>query len=329
MASTRAAATLLLLLALAGNSSAQLSTGFYSYSCPGVYGAVKSVMQSAIAREKRMGASILRLFFHDCFVQGCDASLLLDDTPSFQGEKMANPNNGSVRGFEVIDAVKSAVEKLCPGVVSCADILALAAEISVELSGGPKWAVLLGRLDSKKADFKSAENLPSPFDNLTVLEQKFAAVGLHTVDLVALSGAHTFGRVQCQFVTGRLYNFSGTNRPDPTLNSGYRAFLAQRCPQNGSPSALNDLDPTTPNLFDNHYYTNLEVNRGFLGSDQELKSAPQAQGVTAPVVDQFATSQAAFFSSFAQSMINMGNIQPLTDPAKGEVRCDCRVANDD
>ena len=61
--------SLLLLLALAGTSSAQLSTGFYSYSCPGVYGAVKSVMQAAIAKEKRMGASILRLLFHDCFVQ--------------------------------------------------------------------------------------------------------------------------------------------------------------------------------------------------------------------------------------------------------------------
>ncbi|PWZ26706.1 hypothetical protein Zm00014a_039223 [Zea mays] len=96
-----------------------------------MYDAVKSVVQSAVASEQRMGASIVRLFFHDCFVQGCDASLLLDDTPSFQGEKMANPNNGSVRGFEVIDAVKSAVEKVCPGVVSCADILAIAARDSV------------------------------------------------------------------------------------------------------------------------------------------------------------------------------------------------------
>ncbi|KAE8787241.1 Peroxidase 4 [Hordeum vulgare] len=72
-----------------------LSTGFYSSSCPGVLGAVASVVQSAVANEPRMGASILRLFFHDCFVQGCDGSLLLDYTASFQGEKMATPNNGS------------------------------------------------------------------------------------------------------------------------------------------------------------------------------------------------------------------------------------------
>jgi peroxidase len=57
------------LLALAGTSSAQLFTSFYSKSCPGVYNAVESVMKSAIVKEKRMGASILRLFFHDCFVQ--------------------------------------------------------------------------------------------------------------------------------------------------------------------------------------------------------------------------------------------------------------------
>ncbi|PWZ16417.1 Peroxidase 4 [Zea mays] len=64
-------ALLLLVLLAAGTStsSAQLSTGFYSHSCPGVHDAVRSVLQAAIAREQRMGASILRLFFHDCFVQ--------------------------------------------------------------------------------------------------------------------------------------------------------------------------------------------------------------------------------------------------------------------
>ena len=52
-------------------------------------------------------------------------------------EKGARPNNGSARGYEVVDKVKAALEDACPGVVSCADILAIAAEISVELVSVP------------------------------------------------------------------------------------------------------------------------------------------------------------------------------------------------
>ena len=65
--------------------------------------------------------------------QGCDASILLDNTTTIVSEKFAAPNNNSARGFEVVDDMKAAVERACPGVVSCADILTIAAEQSVAL----------------------------------------------------------------------------------------------------------------------------------------------------------------------------------------------------
>ncbi|CAL5363968.1 unnamed protein product [Camellia sinensis] len=62
---------------------------------------------------------------------GCDGLILLDDKSSFIGEKTGFPNVNSVRGFDVIDNIKTTMEFPCPGVVSCADILAIAARNSV------------------------------------------------------------------------------------------------------------------------------------------------------------------------------------------------------
>jgi hypothetical protein len=48
--------------------SAQLSVEFYHNACPKALPIIRSVVKRAISREPRMGASLLRLHFHDCFV---------------------------------------------------------------------------------------------------------------------------------------------------------------------------------------------------------------------------------------------------------------------
>uniref|UniRef100_A0A2P2Q431 Peroxidase n=1 Tax=Rhizophora mucronata TaxID=61149 RepID=A0A2P2Q431_RHIMU len=315
----------ILLLALLHQSNGQLSATFYNSTCPNVSSVVRGVVQQALQSDSRIGASLIRLHFHDCFVDGCDGSILLDNTTTILSEKFAAPNVNSTRGFNVVDNIKTAVENSCSGIVSCADILALAAEASVSLSGGPSWNVLLGRRDSLTANQSGANSsIPGPFETLTNLTAKFSAVGLNTNDLVALSGAHTFGRAQCRTFSSRLFNFSGTGNPDPTLNSTYLTTLQQLCPQNGSGTTLANLDPTTPNGFDNNYFANLQTRRGLLRSDQELFSTTGA--ATIAIVNNFASNQTAFFQSFAQSMINMGNISPLTG-SNGEIRSDCKKVN--
>ncbi|KAM0936269.1 putative peroxidase [Dioscorea sansibarensis] len=303
-------------------SRAQLSSTFYDSTCPNVSTIVRNIVQQAQSSDARIVASLTRLHFHDCFVIGCDASVLLDDSQSIQSEKGAVPNNNSARGFEVVDNIKTAVENVCPGVVSCADILALAAEASVNLAGGPTWTVLLGRRDGTTASFSGANNLPRPTDSLNILQSKFSNVGLGDTDLVALSGAHTFGRAKCTSFSDRLYNFSNSGNPDPSLDTTYLATLQQSCPQGGRGDVLNNLDPSSPDIFDENYYTNLQTNQGLLQSDQELTS----DSSLASIVNSFASSQSTFFQSFGSSMVNMGNISPLTG-SNGEIRCNCRKVN--
>ncbi|CAN6346755.1 unnamed protein product [Urochloa humidicola] len=299
------AAHCVLILSLAGAArgyAPALCSTFYDASCPSAYNIVRRVIQDARVTDPRIPASLIRLHFHDCFVQGCDASLLLDDDlPAIQTEKTVPANNNSARGFPVVDDIKSALEHACPGVVSCADILALAAEISVEISGGPRWRVLLGRRDGTTTNVASAKNLPSPFDSLDKLQQKFRNVNLDDTDLVALQGAHTFGKVQCQ-------------------------FTRENCTAGQPAGSLEDLDRVTPNVFDNKYYGNLVHGQAQLPSDQVMLSDPAAPATTAPIVRRFASNQKDFFGRFAVSMIKMGNISPLTGRA-GEIRKNCRRVN--
>lgn len=62
-------------------------------------------------------------------LQGCDGSILIKHDGN-DDERFAAGNAG-VAGFDVIDDAKSELERLCPGVVSCADIVALAARDAI------------------------------------------------------------------------------------------------------------------------------------------------------------------------------------------------------
>ncbi|KZV14363.1 hypothetical protein F511_43531 [Dorcoceras hygrometricum] len=307
---------MVMLLLVCGCVHSQLSPNFYS-GCPNLQLIVRNTMREAINRELRIGASILRLFFHDCFVNGCDGGILLDDTPTFTGEKTAFPNRNSVRGFDVIDTIKTRVDAACNGTVSCADILALAAREGVFLLGGPSWVVPLGRRDARTASLSGANSeIPSPFANLATLISMFAAKGLSARDMVALSGGHTFGFAQCSTFRSRIYNDTNIN---PVFASNRRGI----CPTSGGDTNLAPLDVGTPNRFDNSYYANLLTRRGLLHSDQELFN----NGSQDSLVRVYSSNAVAFRNDFAAAMVRMGNISPLTGPNNGEIRRKCGAVN--
>ncbi|KAG8084833.1 hypothetical protein GUJ93_ZPchr0010g11257 [Zizania palustris] len=261
-------ASLVLLLAVLPSStdgSPELSATYYKKTCPNVQNVVRTVMAHRVASEPRMSPAILRLFFHDCFVNGCDASLLLDRTDDMESEKDAVPTNVSLDGFDVIDEIKSALEHNCPATVSCADILALASRDAVALLGGPSWSVPLGRKDSLYANKDAAENdLPNPHGDLGELLKSFEEHGLDARDLTALSGAHTIGKAHsCENYRDRVYGGEGANIIDPSFAERRR----QSCVE-GSGEA--PFDEETPMVFDNSYFQDLIARRGLLTSDQEL-----------------------------------------------------------
>ena len=116
---------------------------------------------------------------------------------------------------------------------------------------------------------------------------------------------------------------SGTEKPDPSLDTTYLQQLRAQCPK-GGPNNLINFDLNTPDKLDNVYFSNLPIKKGLLVSDQVLFSTPGAD--TVPIVTKFINDQKAFFDAFAKSMIKMGNIGVLTGK-KGEIRKHCNFVN--
>ncbi|WOH03221.1 hypothetical protein DCAR_0522617 [Daucus carota subsp. sativus] len=317
---------IVVVLGLFESGHADLQMGFYSKSCPKAEKIVQDYVNKHIPNAPSLPAALIRLHFHDCFVRGCDASILLNSTSSTgnQTEKFAIPNL-TVRGFGFIDGVKSLLEKECPGIVSCADIITLVARDSIVATGGPSWKVPTGRRDGLISNgTETLGPIPAPTSNLSTLQTDFSRQGLDLKDLVVLSGAHTVGFGHCSSFSARLYNFNGTGNPDPSFDSEYVANLkARKCKSANDTTTRVEMDPGSVRTFDLSYYTLLLKRRGLFQSDAALTTSSTTKALITQLLQG---SIENFYAEFAKSMEKMGQIGVLTG-SSGEVRKNCAFVN--
>jgi peroxidase len=305
----------------ATSTRSSLKIGFYATSCPTAESLIQKATQTKWNVDKTITAGILRMFFHDCFVQGCDASNLIVSTPTNKAELDALPNL-TLHGMDLIETAKAAVEEACPGIVSCADIIALATRDVVVIAGGSTYEVPTGRRDSR-VSLESSVNIPGPSMSVASAAAAFQGRGLTLQDMVTLLGAHTVGVAHCEFFFHRLYNYSGTGQQDPNMAPSLASSLKSVCgPQLNGLGNTVALDQGTEFVFDTSYYQQLKQNHGVMQIDQELTEDP----TTSALVTSFSGQSTHFDSRFAQAIVKMGNIGVLTG-SQGEIRRICSKIN--
>ncbi|CAN1273511.1 Peroxidase 55 [Linum perenne] len=302
MGSTRLCCTMIMTMVvlIAGRASTvvgqQLAENFYAGSCPNVEAVVQQAVRAKARNNLATIPGTLRMFFHDCFVRD---------------------------GFDTIIKAKTAVEAVCPGVVSCADIMAMAARDVVSIAGGPSFKVELGRRDSIVSSASLvAGNLPEPSMTLPQLNAIFWKNNLTQFDMIALSGAHTLGFSHCNRIAKRIYSWSPNSTVDPSLDPTYSKELMKQCKPNANPNIAISIDPTTPSTFDNVYYQNLIGGKGLFTSDQVLYTDSRSK----PTVVDFANNAGDFNGAFVMAMRKLGRVGVKTGK-QGRIRSECTDIN--
>lgn len=313
-------------------TEAHTQFGAYNKTCPQAEDVVLKEMTAVLAKSPDLAGPLLRLFSVDCLLGGCDGSILLDSTASNTAEK-DSPLNKGLRGFDAVDSIKAKLEAACPGVVSCSDVLALAARDAVRLAGGPYVPVPTGREDGNRSSAADvAPNTPPPDATVADLITFFSRLNLTAKDLAVLSGAHTIGKARCPSFSPRLYNFTTTNNgnnnnatsSDPALDANYTAALRGQCKAGGDMAALVDLDPGSAGVFDLGYYRAVAASKGLLSTDAALLLDADTRAYVLRQAN--ATVPDEFFADFAASFVNMSKIGVLTHH-KGEIRRLCSAVN--
>ncbi|XP_072994917.1 putative Peroxidase 48 [Typha latifolia] len=297
---------------------------FYRDTCPRVELVVKYAMRDLHLRNSTVAPALIRLLFHDCFVHGCDASVLLDRINGSVSEKDAIPNQ-TLRGFDAIEEIKSRVEAACHATVSCADILVIAAREALLLAGGPYYPVLTGRRDSTQSFYHDAQiQIPAPNDSYAKTLSNFATRGFNDKLTVALLGAHSIGKVHCRFFRDRLYDYDGTGQPDGSIDLDMVAEMRAVCGGGEEAGAETGYYRGWKEEmgFGSHYYWSLLGGRGIMRADQQLTA-----GRTVKWVREYSAPQDGerkFRDDFGRAMVKLSGLSPLTG-SDGEIRTRCSM----
>ncbi|OEL13329.1 Peroxidase 2 [Dichanthelium oligosanthes] len=312
----------------------QLTVGYYNAkNCGGVEPIVRGEVYKALAADRSKGAALVRLFFHDCWVNGCDGSVLLNASQrNPYPEKVAVSNIG-LRGFDVIEAIKARLESVYPGVVSCADIVAFAARDATRyLSDGHiDYAVPSGRWDGVVSRAKDADDtLPGSTFAFGELKKNFDNKKFTVEELVVLSGAHSIGVAHYPSFQDRL------TAPQDEIDARYQKALRNAAKDRSRPVANDIRDesysfkkdagyPTAVSggrdYLNNTYYHNALDNRVLFKSDWALRTDAFAFGK----LQEYRDKPKEWDSDFADAMVKLSKLA-----AKGEdfeIRKKCSTTN--
>lgn len=305
---------------------------------------VKKEVAMAMKKNPRIGAALVRLLFHDCWVHGCDGSVLLDSKPNGSKTEKDAKNNIGLEGFDVIDKIKAKLNS--PENVSCADILVLAArDATFILSRGKiNYAVRMGRMDGVVSSAHDADAVlpPSTF-NFTQLKANFAARNFTQTELVVLSGAHAVGVAHLSSFRDRLDNATATpistryqnalrdhvedkttaTVPDPTEMNNIRDMEFAFRNASGYNATGVDTSKAARGVLDNSYYHANLQNKVLFRSDWELRN--DTTGAAGRDMREFRDNAARWYLLFGKAMAKLSELP--ADGNRFEIRKDCRKRN--
>ncbi|KAF6988022.1 hypothetical protein CFC21_005607 [Triticum aestivum] len=276
---------------------------------------------------------LIRLMFHDCFVNGCDGSVLLMTSRESSADGTTEKDSGfniGLRGFEVIDKIK---EKLADYKVTCTDAVIYAAREAVYLLSNGKIAYNVdgpGRKDGVISRSEDPEKyLPTPSSDFAVLVKKFTDKVVFTEkDVVALSGAHAVGVAHSTTI-----NVTGTPEMYQTA-VGWETFKDPNAVKNnvreydGGPLKIssgykddNKERMAAKGVLDNSFYNAVLQKMALFPSDRVL-------GVNAVTkVREYMNNAGTWNNDFGSAMEKLSKLRATSDPSKIEIRNVCSKTN--